>query len=180
MSLLPQIFVTDLITEPLDCERRVLDGHAEVRALNVRSQEELGNQIDEADGVMLYHYLRLDRPQIERLKKCRIIARPGVGYDNIDIVAARERGIPVVNVPDYGTEEVADSALGMALTLTRGAHLLNSRLRRGLGAWNVTQAAPVHRLRGRVFGIIGCGRIGSATALRAKSFGFQVVIYDPF
>lgn len=180
MSLLPQIFVTDLITEPLDCERRVLDGHAEVRALNVRSQQELGAQIDEADGIMLYHYLRLDRPQIERLKKCRIIARPGVGYDNIDIVAARERGIPVVNVPDYGTEEVADSALGMALTLTRGTHLLNSRLRRGLGAWNVTQAAPIHRLRGRVFGIIGCGRIGSAVALRAKSFGFQVVIYDPF
>jgi len=103
-----------------------------------------------------------------------------VGYDNIDIAAARECGIPVVNVPDYGTEEVADSALGMALTLTRGTHFLNSRLRRGIGAWNVEQAAPIHRLRGRVFGIIGCGRIGSAAALRAKAFGFDVVFYDPF
>jgi C-terminal binding protein len=132
------------------------------------------------DAIMVYHYLRLDREQIGRLKKCRIIARPGVGYDNIDIVAARERGIAVVNVPDYGTEEVADSALGMALTLARGMHFLNSRLRRGIGAWNIEQAAPIHRLRGRVFGIIGCGRIGSAAALRAKSFGFEVVIYDPF
>ncbi len=180
MSQLPQVIVTDLITEPLDCERRVLGGFAEVRALNARSQAELGAQIDDADAIMLYHYLRLDRPQIERLKKCRIIARPGVGYDNIDIVAARERGIPVVNVPDYGTEEVADSALGMALTLARGMHFLNSRLRRGIGAWNIEQAAPIHRLRGRAFGIIGCGRIGSAAAMRAKSFGFDVVIYDPF
>jgi len=180
MSQLPQVIVTDLITEPLDSERRVLDGHAEVRALNARSQDELAGHLDDADAVMLYHYLRLDRKQIERLKKCRIIARPGVGYDNIDIVAARERGIPVVNVPDYGTEEVADSALGMALTLARGMHFLNSRLRRGIGAWNIEQAAPIHRLRGRVFGIIGCGRIGSAAALRAKAFGFEVVIYDPF
>jgi C-terminal binding protein len=180
MAALPQVIVTDLITEPLDCERRVLDGHAEVRALNARSQTELTGRLDDADAVMVYHYLRLDREQIGRLKKCRIIARPGVGYDNIDIVAARERGIPVVNVPDYGTEEVADTALGMALTLARGTHFLNSRLRRGLGAWNVEQAAPIHRLRGRVFGIIGCGRIGSAAALRAKTFGFDVVFYDPF
>jgi len=180
MCQLPLVLITDLIVEPLDCERAVLDGHAEVRALNARSQADLNGQLDEVDAVMVYHYLRLDRPQIERLKKCRIIARPGVGYDNIDIAAARERGIPVVNVPDYGTEEVADSALGMALTLTRGTHFLNSRLRRGVGAWNVEQSAPIHRLRGRVFGIIGCGRIGSAAALRAKAFGFDVVFYDPF
>ena len=151
-----------------------------MRALNARSQSDLNGQLDDADAVMVYHYLRLDREQIGRLKKCRIIARPGVGYDNIDIAAARERGIPVTNVPDYGTEEVADSALGMALTLARGTHFLNSRLRRGVGAWNIEQAAPVHRLRGRAFGIIGCGRIGSAAALRAKAFGFDVVFYDSF
>lgn len=180
MSHLPQVIITDLITEPLNCERAVLDGHAEVRALNARSQSDLNGQLDDADAVMVYHYLRLDREQIGRLKKCRIIARPGVGYDNIDIAAARERGIPVTNVPDYGTEEVADSALGMALTLARGTHFLNSRLRRGVGAWNIEQAAPVHRLRGRAFGIIGCGRIGSAAALRAKAFGFDVVFYDSF
>ena len=180
MSQLPKVIITDLITEPLACERRVLDGYADIHALNARSQSDLVGQLDEADAIMVYHYLKIDRAIIERLKKCRIIARPGVGYDNIDIAAAREHGIPVVNVPDYGTEEVADSALGMALTLTRGTHFLNSRLRRGIGAWNVGQAAPIHRLRGRVFGIIGCGCIGSAAALRAKAFGFDVVIYDPF
>lgn len=180
MNQLPLVLITDLITEPLDCERAVLDGHAEVRALNARSQTDLDERLEAADAVMIYHYLRLDREAISRLRKCRLIARPGVGYDNIDIRAARERGIPVVNVPDYGTEEVADSALGMAVSLARGTHFLNSRLRRGIGAWNVDQATPIHRLRGRVFGIVGCGRIGSAAALRAKAFGFDVVFFDPF
>ncbi len=179
MSKLPRVVVTDLIPEPLECERRVLHGHAEVVALDIRRQSELNGQLDDADAVMIYHYLRLGSEQIERLRNCKVIVRPGVGYDNIDIAAARERGIPVCNVPDYGTEEVADSALAMAVSLARGTHFLNSRLRRGIGAWNVDQAAPIQRLRGRVFGIIGCGRIGAAAALRAKAFGFDVVIYDP-
>jgi C-terminal binding protein len=179
MHDLPLVMVTDLVSEPLDCERRVLDGHAQVIALDIQQQSEFKEQLNDADAVMIYHYLRLTREHIERLRNCKVIVRPGVGYDNIDLVAARERGIPVCNVPDYGTEEVADSAIGMALALARGVHFLNSRLRRGVGAWNPDQAVPIHRLRGRVFGIIGCGRIGAAAALRAKAFGFDVVFYDP-
>ena len=104
--------------------------------------------------------LRSPWDYIERLENCKVIVRPGVGYDNIDFIAARDRGIPVCNVPDYGTEEVADSVLGMALVLARGSHLLNSRLRRGIGDWNADQAEPIPRLRGRVFGVVGCGRQG--------------------
>lgn len=177
---MPSVIVTDFIVEPLAAERAILDGTAEVIALDARRESDLDGRIEEADAIMIYHYLRLDRERIGRLKNCKIIARPGVGYDNIDIVAARERGIPVCNVPDYGTEEVADSALGMAIALARGSHFLNSRLRRGVGPWTVEPAAPIARLRGRVFGVIGCGRIGSAAALRAKGFGFDVVIYDPY
>lgn len=180
MSDLPKVVITDLITEPLGQERAVLDGHAEVVALGAMSEEELVGQIEDAAAVMVYHYFRFTRASIERLENCRAIVRPGVGYDGIDCEAARERGIPVCNVPDYGTEEVADSALGMALVLARGTHFLNSRLRRGIGEWNVDQAAPVPRLRGRTFGVVGCGRIGSAAALRAKAFGFDVAFYDPY
>ncbi|MCB1234340.1 MAG: C-terminal binding protein [Verrucomicrobiae bacterium] len=180
MSALPKVVITDYIVEPLEFERSVLEGVAEVIALDARSEADLDGRIEDADAIMIYHYLKLDRARIETLEKCRLIVRPGVGYDNIDIAAARERGIPVCNVPDYGTEEVADSALGMTLVLSRGTHFLNSRLRRGLGAWDVTQATPIRRLRGRVFGVVGCGRIGSAAALRAKAFGFDVVFYDPY
>ena len=180
MGSLPKVVITDFIAEPLDHERLVLDGHAEITALNAMREEDLIGQIEDADAVMVYHYFRFTRASIERLRNCKVIVRPGVGYDGVDIAAARGHGIPVCNVPDYGTEEVADSALTMALSLARGTHFLNSRLRRGLGDWNVDQAKPLHRLRGRVFGIIGCGRIGTAAALRAKAFGFDVVFYDPY
>jgi D-3-phosphoglycerate dehydrogenase/C-terminal binding protein len=180
MNRLFKVVITDFITEPLDFERRILDGVAEIVALDAMGEAELEGRIEDADAIMVYHYFRFTRASIERLGNCKVIVRPGVGYDGIDTVAAREHGIPVCNVPDYGTEEVADSALGMALSLARGAHFLNSRLRRGLGDWSVNQAAPIQRLRGRVFGIVGCGRIGTASALRAKSFGFDVVFYDPY
>ncbi|MEN9576174.1 MAG: hypothetical protein RL514_4029 [Verrucomicrobiota bacterium] len=117
---------------------------------------------------------------LARLRRCKVIIRCGAGFDNVDGAAARARGIPLCNVPDYGSEEVADSALGMALTLMRGIHFLNSRLRRGHGAWTYEQFKPVHRLRERVFGIMGVGRIGTAAALRAKAFGFDVVFHDPY
>ena len=180
MNQLPKVVVTDLITEPLDHERKVLDGAAEVIALDAGSEAELAGRIEDADAVMVYHSFRFTRASIGRLEKCRIIVRPGVGYDNIDIEAARERGIPVCNVPDYGTEEVADTALAMALTLARGVHFLNSRRRRGIGDWTIGRAAPIHRLRGRVFGVVGCGRIGTAAVLRAKSFGLDVAFFDPY
>ena len=92
----------------------------------------------------------------------------------------RSRGIPVANVPDYGTEEVADTAIGMMLALSRGVHFMNSRLREGEGPWMYTQVAPLWRLRGRAFGIVGLGRIGTAAALRAKAFGMEVLFYDPY
>lgn len=175
-----KVVITDLITEPLDFERRVLDGVAEVSTLGAMSEADLEGRIEDADAVMVYHYFRFSRASIDRLRNCKVIVRPGVGYDGIDTVAARERGIPVCNVPDYGTEEVADSAMGMAVSLSRGTHFLNSRLRRGVGEWNVGQAAPIARLRGRRLGIVGCGMIGMAVALRAKSFGFDVAFFDPY
>ena len=175
-----KVVITDLIVEPLDIEREVLADIAEVTALDAMQESDLIDRIEDADAIMVYHYFRLTRSSIDRLQNCKAIVRPGVGYDGIDIEAAAQRGIPVCNVPDYGTEEVADSAMAMALSLSRGTHFLNARLRRGVGDWNVDQALPIPRLRGRRFGIVGCGRIGTATALRAKAFGFDVAFYDPY
>lgn len=175
-----KVAITDMLSDPLEVEQSILGDIAEVVALGASCQSELDGKVEDADALMVYHYLVHPRNRIESLRNCKAIVRPGVGYDNIDIKAAAEKGIPVCNVPDYGTEEVADSAMGMALTLARGTHFLNSRLRRGLGIWNVDQAQPIQRLRGRVFGIVGCGRIGSAVAVRAKAFGFDVAFFDPY
>ncbi|MHB8899054.1 MAG: C-terminal binding protein, partial [Thermoguttaceae bacterium] len=91
-----------------------------------------------------------------------------------------EHNIPVAIVPDYGSEEVADTAIGMMLALTRGIHLQNSLVQAGRGAWDYTNAVPLTRLRGSVFGIVGLGRIGTAAAVRAKALGMDVVFYDPY
>ena len=175
-----KVFVTDFIDCELDVERGIVGGLADVAALNAISEEDLVGRIDEADAVMLYHVVTLTEKTLRRLKQCKLIVRCGVGYDNVDWRLARQLGIAVANVPDYGTEEVADSAIGMMLTLTRGIHLLNSRLRDRILPWHYTPAVPVWRLRGRVFGIVGCGRIGGAAALRAKALGMDVVFYDPY
>lgn len=175
-----KVVITDFINDALDPERRVLGETADVVALDAAEEAELRGRIEDADAVMLYHCLALSAATIERLERCRLIVRCGVGVDNVDLPYARERGIPVANVPDYGTEEVADSAIGFLLAMTRGIAFLNSRLRAGEGGWSHTQVAPLYRLRGRVFGIVGLGRIGSAVALRAQRLGMDVAYYDPY
>lgn len=179
MSTRFRVVIADFIADDLVPEREVLGDLADVVALDAYSEAELVGKIDDADAVMLYHNFSIGRETIARLTRCKLIVRCGVGFDNVDRFAARERGIPVANVPDYGTEEVADSAIALTLALTRGTHLYNSRLQRSLGPWSHLQAAPLSRLRGRVFGIIGLGRIGSATAVRAKALGMDVAFYDP-
>lgn len=180
MTRRPQVVITDFIAGALETERRVLGEFADLVALDASTEEELVGKIEEADAIMMYHTVSITRQTIDRLKHCKIIVRCGVGYDNVDWRLARERGIAVANVPDYGTEEVADTAIGMALALTRGITLFNSRLRDRQGEWLYTQGKPVWRLRGRVFGIVGLGRIGGAAALRAKALGMDVVFYDPY
>ena len=180
MSRPYRVVITDFITDHLEPEKRILGDLAHVETLNAYSEDELVGRIEDADAVMLYHNLMLSRKTIERLNGCKLIVRCGVGCDNVDRGCARDRGIPVANVPDYGTEEVADSAIGLMLAMTRGITYLNSRLRAGLGPWLYTQVAPRGRLRGRVFGIVGLGRIGTAAALRAKVLGMDVAFHDPY
>ncbi len=175
-----KVIITDLLDDDLAPEREVLGDLAEVTALQAHDEAELVGRIEPADGIILYHLLALTRATIGRLERCRIIARGGVGFDNVDGLFARERGIPVVNVPDYGTEEVADTALGMLLSLTRGIHRAGSRLRDAQDDWAYQVAAPLVRLRGRVLGIVGLGRIGTAVAVRGQALGMDVAFYDPY
>ena len=124
----------------------------------VECEEQLAGRVEKADAIMMYHCMTLSRSTIQRLEQCKLIVRCGVGYDNVDWRFAASLGIPVANVPDYGTEEVADSALGLTLAMTRRIHMLNSRLRDTTEPWTYKLAAPVRRLRGAVFGVVGLGR----------------------
>ena len=175
-----QVVITDVIDDDLLPERQVLGDLARVTALRAGTEAELQGRIEHADGVIVFHEVTLGRATIARLERCRIIVRCGVGFDNVDGRFARERGIPLANVPDYGSEEVADTAMGMMLALTRGIHRMNSLLRAAEVRWSYAEAVPLVRLRGRVLGIVGLGRIGTAMALRGKSLGMDVVFHDPY
>lgn len=175
-----KVAITDFITGSLEPEEQILHGMAEVVAINADLEGELEGKVEDADAIILYHCLTMSKDTIARLQRCKLIVRAGVGIDNVDYAYARTRGIPVVNIPDYGSEDVADTAIGMMLSLMRGIHFLNSRLRSGIGEWSYRQVQPLTRLRNSTIGIVGLGRIGTAMALRAKALGMDVTFYDPF
>jgi phosphoglycerate dehydrogenase-like enzyme len=137
-------------------------------------------EVLDTDALILWHGPLLTAEIIAKMKRCRAVIRNGVGFDSVDISAAAKAGIPVCNVPDYGTEEVADHALALTLALYRQLFPLDAEAK-SLG-WKIEQprAAKMRRLNTQTFGIVGLGRIGTATALRAKAFGFRVVFFDPY
>lgn len=117
----------------------------------------------------------------QRLERVRIFVTPKVGFDNLDIKAWAELGVPVCNVPDYGTMEVADHALALMLSLMKGITFHTRELKRDpKGRWRPALNPYGRRLSSCVFGVVGLGRIGTAAALRAKAFGMDVRFYDPF
>jgi phosphoglycerate dehydrogenase-like enzyme len=133
-----------------------------------------------ADALVVWHEMAVTADVIARLDRCQVIVRAGVGFDHIDLDAAAARGIPVCNTPDYGTSEVADHAIAMMLNFKRGLSTYHRELVASpQDGFDHARAPLMGRLRGRTFGIVGLGRIGTATALRAKAFGLNVVCYDP-
>ena len=134
----------------------------------------------EADGLMIMGF-GVTGADLARFPKLRCIVRMGVGYDKLDRPAAAARNVLICNVPDYGTTEVADHAIALALSLRRGI-LLHHELQRKEPAapWRSFQHPLIRRLGVQSFGILGLGRIGTAVALRAKAFNFRVVFFDPY
>ncbi len=133
-----------------------------------------------ADGLMILRY-KVTATDMQRFPRLKAICRMGVGYDNLDRAAAAERGIMILNVPDYGTTEVADHAMALALALRRGLLLHHETQRNDPPAiWRYIDDPLLRRSSVQTFGIVGMGRIATAVALRAKAFGFRVVFYDPY
>jgi C-terminal binding protein len=162
-------------------ERRIYG--PDVRVIFPRSTEALSDLSDEdcsaAEGLMILRY-KVTADDLKRFPRLRAICRMGVGYDNLDRKAAAERQIMILNVPDYGTTEVADHAMALALSLRRGLLLHHELQRKNPPArWAFVLDPLIRRSGVQTFGIIGLGRIGTAVALRAKAFGFRVVFYDP-
>ena len=177
-----EVFIVDSADVPHgeddSIEQEVLQDCADVRLVRLHSEEEFAPYSGRADAIILWHHLQFTSALLGKLSKTRLIVRNGVGFDNVDVDAAGASGIRVANVPDYGTEEVADHTIALALALIR--HLKPLMANVASGGWEWRKGLNCWRVRDRVFGVIGCGRIGTAVALRAKALGFAVRFYDPY
>lgn len=163
-------------------ERRIYG--PDVRVIFPKTSTSLADLSDEdcavAQGLMILRY-KVNANDLKRFPRLRAICRMGVGYDNLDRVAAADRQIMILNVPDYGTTEVADHAMALALSLRRGL-LLHHETQRATppAVWRYIDDPLLRRSSVQTFGLVGMGRIATAVALRAKAFGFRVIFYDPY
>ena len=173
-----KVLIADYNYPDVELERRILeDAGLELVEAQCRSEEDV---IEAAQGVsaLLTQYARITARVMDELPELRLVVRYGVGYDIVDVRAARERGVWVANVPDYGTEEVAVHALSMALSLLRHLPLYDRDVR--AGRWHSTSTGPLHRLKNSTLGVVGLGRIGGTFALRASPWFGRTLGCDPY
>ena len=172
-----RVLIADFLDEA-SVETPILGDLAELIVAHAHTEDEFAEFIPSADAMILYHDVtRVSAKTFDRADRLLGVVRAGVGYNNVDLEAAAGRGILVCNVPDYGTEEVADHAMMLLLAIARQLRPGDESIRGG--SWDYRKVLEMPRLRGKTLGIVGCGRIGTAMAQRAKAFGLDVVFYDP-
>ena len=174
------VVVTDHDFEDLSIERGILGDVANLVELSSQMGErpkDATEQLANADGILNLRY-DLNADAITSLNNCKIIARYGIGVDNVAVDAAAARQIPVTNVPDYCLEEVATHAISLVLALARDAVRYNGSV--ADGAWDRDVGVPLHRLSTQTVGIVGFGAIGRAVAERLGGFGPDLLVSDPF
>jgi D-3-phosphoglycerate dehydrogenase len=174
------------ITEPGYADHSVESGLLEPLGAEVRflrwggDRAKLLEQLTGLDIVMVRDIPLIDVEAIGRLREGGGIVRYGVGVDNVDLEAAKQRGIKVANIPDYGADiEVADHAAALTLALVRRVVSRNAQVK--AGQWNIAQKEPIYRIAGSTLGLVGFGKIARAYLKRMRAFGIaDVLVYDPY
>ena len=173
-----KIVRTDRELEMTQVDARLRDMGAELIVLpDGVSDAKLADEVADAD-LLLMCYARISRAVIERATRLRAIVKYGVGIDAIDIDAARERGIPVVNVPDYAEETVAEGAFALMMALAKRFKPIQHAMQQDGWAWPEARWLA-NDLAGKTLGLVGVGRIGSCMARMAGAFRMRVLGYDP-
>ena len=186
-----KIVFTDYYFEDINKEIKILNklGNVEIIDCNNFISGEIGNEekiltylkrtkaID-ANALIVNHAI-IGKKIISQLKNCKIIARYGVGADNIDLKAACEAGIIVANVPDYCTEEVSDNAIAYILACVRKIfqqnHILKSNIK-----WSYEKIKPIRRLSKLTIGLLSFGNIAKKVAEKLRGFNLNIITYDPY
>ena len=169
--------ITDYVWHSIEPERQVLaEVGAELIAAETGDESELKTLAPTMDGILTC-WNPVREPVIAAAKKCQVIARYGIGIDNIDVEAATEQGIVVTNVPAYCMDEVSDHAMGLLLACARKIPRFDRAVRNR--TWDQNIGPEMHRIRGKTLGIVGFGRIGQAIIPKAKAFGLTINVCSP-
>ncbi|MCT1777224.1 C-terminal binding protein [Brachybacterium sp. p3-SID957] len=168
----------------VDCDNETFDEEQEVAArygielsrAQATDEEQVVEAAEGADGILV-QYAPITASVMDALPQLRAIGRYGVGVDTVDVDAATDRGIAVCNVPDYGVEDVSDHAIALIMSVVRCTAQLDRMVR--AGQYSLVPVKPLHRVSSLRLGVVGLGRIGAATAIKARALGFTVVGSDP-
>ncbi len=173
------VVITDYDFPDVETERAILEEvGAKVEAYHCKEEKDVLKIVRQAD-VVINQYALINRTVISHLgKSCIAIGQYGIGVDTIDVQAATDQGIVVVNVPSYCEDEVAEHALALLLTLARKLPLYDAEVRRG--AWDWTTQAPIHRVDRRTLGLVGFGKIARRLAEKVKGLSLVILAFDPF
>lgn len=173
-----KVVVTDYSFPSLEIEEGLLaPAGATLVGGQCKTPDALIPFVADADAVIT-QFAPVRRPVIEAMTRAKVIVRYGIGVDNVDLDAARERGIPVCNVPDYCIDEVADHTLAFILATTR--QVVPNCLHVRDGKWGLaTTLDNLRTLKNLTVGIIGFGRIGREVVHRLKAFKCKVLVHDP-
>lgn len=169
-----------VLADPLSIEGvKILEGSPgiEVEDLSGSSREELLRRIPGAAGLVVRSRTTVDRELIEAAEGLEVIGRAGVGTDNIDLDAATRRGVAVINAPAGNTLSTAELTFGLLLSAARGIPTADRSMHDG--GWERKSVRGV-QLSGKTLGVVGAGRIGSEVVQRAKAFGMNVLVSDPY
>jgi D-3-phosphoglycerate dehydrogenase len=173
-----KILVTDYAWEDLKIEEKILDNvGAGLVAAESGSEEELASLAPLASGI-LTNWKKVTERVISNAPKCIAIGRYGVGLDNIDVQYATKMGIVVTNVPAYCLEEVSEHAMALLLALARKVAFYDRAVKNG--EYQLRAGAPLFRLKGKILGIVGYGKIGRVMNQKAQAFGLNVIVFDKY
>lgn len=162
-----RVFITDYIDKPYTIERSVLG-------------DDLASELNEAIEVLLIWHENITKEYIDKLPHLKGLIRYGVGYDNIDLKHARSKGLYVCNTPDYGTDEVGDTAIAMIMNIARGITRYDYQCRSHRENWQENTISSIKRTSDYKLGVVGAGRIGGSVVLKANALRFQTYFFDPY
>ncbi|WP_050069911.1 C-terminal binding protein [Anaerosalibacter massiliensis] len=176
------VVVHSLIVDEPDIEEKILSPIADIRFIPNDNKYDFYKAILKADGIIIADR-EIDSNAINKMKRCKVISRQGVGIDNIDVNEAKKRNIVVANIPDYCTEDVANYTVASILSITRHIHIYNKHVKEGLwsvgSVFSTNKFPPIRRISTQTLGVVGYGRIARSVIKKMKNFNVNILVYYP-